>query len=427
MHRLRVDSRVARELNRALVFDLLRDRQIASRIGLVRETGLSKATISQIVDEFIAEGLVQTIGPGTSQLGRRPTLIRLEPRARYVIGVELGESVCSAILTDLTGTPLGKLSVGPHAPSAEGALAAATGLIETLLADLPRRKLLGIGIGTPGLVDSTRGVIRMAPDLGWKDVEVGPPLADRFGVPVACLNRAKAAACGEAWSGAGEKVDNLVYVSVSTGISAGIVVNQRLYRGMSMGEGEIGHATVIPDGPLCACGNRGCLQALAAGPAILAAVREQLRGRPLLSLDGLDSNDLDFLSLETVGQLVANGDPRVLHVLDEAAQYIGIAAANLVNTLDPRMLILGGAVIRALPDLVPRIEAVIRKRALSVYAADVAVVPSKLGRDAVPIGAVAFLLDQVSPVVSSGVHASGDQSALTQVVHPRTDRVAVVV
>ena len=426
MHRLRVDSRVARELNRALVFDLLRERQIASRIGLVRETGLSKATISQIVDEFIEEGLVQTIGPGTSQLGRRPTLIQLDARARYVIGVELGDSVSNAILTDLAGKPLGKLSAGPHTPSPEGAMAAAAGLIETLLADVPSGKLLGIGIGTPGSVDSTRGVIRLAPDLGWKDVDVGSPLADRFKVPVACLNRAKAAACGEAWSGAGEKVDNLVYISVSTGISAGIVVNQRLYRGVSMGEGEIGHATVVPDGPLCACGNRGCLQALAAGPAILASVREQLRGRALSSLNGLAPRDLDLLSLETVGQLAANGDPRVSQALDEAARYIGIAAANLVNTLDPRMLILGGSVIRALPDLVPRVEAVIRKRALSVYAANVAVLPSALGRDAVPIGAVAFLLSQVSPVASSGVHSTGHQAAVTQVIYPETDREAVV-
>jgi predicted NBD/HSP70 family sugar kinase len=212
-------------------------------------------------------------------------------------------------------------------------------------------------------------------------------------------------------------VENLVYVSVSTGISAGIVLNRRLYRGVSMSEGELGHVTILPDGPLCACGNRGCLQTLAAGPAILARVRERLRatGRTMV---GVQDRDVESLSLEAIGRAAADGDQLVDDVLLETANYLGIAAGNLVNTLNPRMLVFGGSVIRALPTLVPHIESVIRRRAMSVPASAVEVVSSRLGRDAVTIGAAAFLLSQVSPVASDGVHSSNGHNEVSQIVYP---------
>jgi N-acetylglucosamine repressor len=405
MERFRIDSRVAGELNRTLVFDLLRSRQVVSRVGLARETGLSKATISQIIDEFIADGFVETIGPGESEKGRRPVMLRFAARSRAAVGVELGDTSCRATLTDLNGDPHRFVSAPVRARSADDAIATAVSLVDELSGELDPGRLVGIGVGTPGLVDSHQGAIKMAPDLGWRDVPVGPVLADRFRVPVAVVNRAKAAAVGEAWSGAGEDADNLIYVSVSTGISAGIVIDQRLYRGVSMSEGELGHVTVDPDGPLCACGNRGCLQTVAAGPAILARVRERLRLGPGASDGALGRAPIDLLSLEDVAAATENAI--VQSVLDEAAECLGIALANLVNTLNPGMVILGGSVMRALPVLVGRIERIVRQRAMSVSAASVDVVASSLGRDAVPIGAAAFLLSQISVVGSADVRRDG--------------------
>lgn len=184
-----------------------------------------------------------------------------------------------------------------------------------------------------------------------------------------------------------------------------------------MSEGEVGHVTVLPDGPLCACGNRGCLQTVAAGPAILARIREELRKNGRAGAPEWSAGTVDLLSLEMLGEVADEGDQIIAGVLDEAAEYLGIAAANLVNTLNPGMLILGGAVIRALPGLVPRIEAVIRRRALSVPAAAVKVVPSALGRTAVPIGAAAFLLSQVS-VVGASFHPADGHLATTHVIEP---------
>ncbi len=402
MRRLRVDARVAAELNRAMVFDLLRSRQVVSRIGLARETSLSKATISQIVDEFIRAGFVETLGPGQSEKGRRPTLLRFDPRSRVVVGVEISDSSCAAVLTDLSGDKLRSASSPVRAAAPDDALHVASMLVTELTAEIPSEQILGIGIGTPGLVDSQSGIIQMAPDLGWQNVSVGPYFAERFSFPVAVVNRAKAAALGEAWSGAGRQVSDLVYVSVSTGISAGIVIGGQLYRGVSMSEGELGHITIVPDGPLCQCGNRGCLQALAAGPAILARVRERLRANPSPVAQTID-RPLDLLDLGTLAELT-NSEETVTAVVDEAACYLGIAGANLVNVLNPGMLVFGGAVVRALPTLVPRIEREIRRRALSVPAAAVEVVSSQLGRDAVSIGAAALVLRRVSVV--GAAHAS---------------------
>ncbi|MBI3976757.1 MAG: ROK family protein [Chloroflexi bacterium] len=400
MEGLRVDARVARELNQAMVFDLVRARRIVSRTGLVRETGLSKATVSDIVDHFLHEGFVRDLGPDESTGGRRPMLLEFDPRARLTMGVELGATSCCAVLTDLNANPIRSRAASIRAVSAEDALATATALIAEVMADVPPGILLGIGVGTPGVVDSESGTIRMAHDLGWRDVPVGSIVAERFGSRVAVVNRAKAAALGEAWCGAGQDVDNLVYVSLSTGIAAGIVVGRRLYQGVSMSDGELGHVTVLPNGPLCRCGNRGCLEALAAGPAVVARIREELRAGHASAL--AESNS-DLLTLETIADAARGDDPLVLDVLSEVAEYVGIATANVINVLNPGMLILGGGVIRALPALVPLIQRVVRRRTMPVPFGAVQVVPSHLGAEAVPVGAAAFLLSQVSVVGSARV------------------------
>lgn len=399
MQRFRADARVAGELNRVLVFDAFRARRVISRAELARETGLSKGTISLIVDSFIRDGFVQTVGLGPAAKGRRPTLLRFDPAARYVVGLELSDSAVRAVRTDLDVAPLREAAAFHRGSGAAETVLATTDLLRSFNADLENGKLLGIGVGTPGLVDSRTGVIRMAPDLGWREVPVGAILAERFEVPVAVLNRAKAAALGEAWRGAGEGIDNLIYVSISTGIAAGIVIDQRLYFGESMSAGELGHTTVLPDGPLCACGNRGCLQTVAASPAILARARERLRQVDARGVRPV-SRDLDLLTLEDLADAERAGDSLTGEVLDETAELLGLAAANLVNLFNPRMLVLGGSVVRALPTLVPRIAAVVTRRAMAVPASAVQVVSSKLGAAAVSVGAAAFILTE-TPIIGT--------------------------
>jgi predicted NBD/HSP70 family sugar kinase len=398
MQRRPIDAHEAAALNRELVFTVLGAEDVISRAGLARSTGLSKATVSQIIDQFNRDGLIETIGPGSSVRGRPPTLLRLDPQSRFVVGVQLEATSCTAILADLHGQPVRTLSTAMPCASAEEALTAAADLIVQIRAGLPPGKLLGIGLGVPGLVDSVHGIIRSAANLGWRDVPAGPTIATLTGIPTVLINRAKAAAVGEAWCGAGKGVDDLVCIYVSTGISAGIVLRGDLYRGARMSEGEIGHHTMLPGGPLCPCGNRGCLQMFASGPAILTSLLERLRADPACRTGPLANGEPDALTFAQLGQAAAEGNIAVNDVLDSAADYLGIAVANLVNTLDPPLVILGGPVIDALPMLVPRVEAVIRRRAVWLSAASVRVKASQLGQDAVALGAAAFLLRHISVV-----------------------------
>jgi N-acetylglucosamine repressor len=393
---LRVDSQVARQLNLTAVLNLVRTRSITSRIELVRETGLSKATISEIVDHLSMQGFVRTVGRGEASGGRPPILLEFDPQARFAIGIQLGDSVLQVMLTDLNAMPIRTLSVPAPSNSADDAITAVIPLIEELKSKVPAEKLLGVGVGTPGLVDSEKGIIQMAPDLGWRNVPIAERLREACKLPTYVVNRAKASALAESWCGSGRSVDNMVYVSISTGIAAGIVVNGQLYRGVSMSEGEIGHITVLPDGPLCPCGNRGCLQTVAAGPALLARAREKLRFHNSSILSRLTNGQPDLLTVEHLAEAASQNDPLVTELFEEVAQYIGIGLANLINLLNPRMLILGGRVIRTLPQFVPYIETAMRRRAMPTPSEAVTVVPSLLGNNVVSMGAAAFLLSQVS-------------------------------
>ncbi len=163
-----------------------------------------------------------------------------------------------------------------------------------------------------------------------------------------------------------------------------------------MSEGELGHITVLPDGPLCPCGNRGCLQTVAAGPALLARARELLRFHNSSILMRLTNGQPDLLTVEHLAEAASQEDALVNELFEEVAQYIGIGLANLINLLNPRMLILGGRVIRTLPQLVPYIETAMRRRAMPTPSEAVTVVPSLLGNNVVSMGAAAFLLSQVS-------------------------------
>src|SRR5579883_216924 len=386
--RIRADARVAGEINRAAVLDLLRRQPVTSRVALARASGLSKATITQIIEEFTREGMVEEVGPGPSELGRRPTLLRFNPHARTALGVELGEDACRAVLTDLDAAPLRTAVQAGRALAAEEI----ADLAAALLGDLPAGRLVGLGLSAPGGA--------ALPSGGPAEPELKQQLASRLGVPVAVVSPAKAAAVGEAWSGAGREADHLVYIRIGHEITAGISARRRLYPGAFPGDGQLGHLTVAPGGELCPCGNDGCLQAVAAGPALLTRVRARLRARGVHRLAGParpgGAAALEELGLADLAALWEQGDPAVREVMQETADYLGIAVAGLVNLLQPEMVVLGGPVIAALPMLVSAVEAAARRRALSALASAVRIVPAQLEPWAAAVGAAAVLLSEAA-------------------------------
>ena len=386
-----VRPRTMRRANLGAVFALFRQRRALSRAELARLTGLTKATTSVIVDTLANLGYVRAAGVARGTGGRPPEIFELVPTARYVLGAELGDTRCVVALTDLDGRAC-RVLTGPSSSQADQALAALEALIAELLVETPIASIVGLGVGVPGIVDTHDGRIEVAPDLGWREVAVGPTLSSRFELPATVVNRAKAAALGEYASRSGRSCDPLIFISVSTGIAAGIVANGQLFRGATMHDGELGHVTVVPDGPRCACGNRGCLQALAASAGLLSDVRERLRQAPPSPLLDAIYHRSDAEALQAVGASASAGDPVALAAVEAASEYIGLATANLVNVLNPRTVVFGGMVPRAIPLLLDRIREHVRRRGAAPALTGLEIAPATLGDEAVAIGAATLVL-----------------------------------
>lgn len=374
------------------MLELLRMGQAGTRAELAHSTGLSRGAISFIVSDLTQAGFLRMEPGDAAGRGRPGERLYLNPQARLVLGIEIGEARAVAVAADLHAQPLKSVTVATTGPSGEQAVRAAITAARQVMAEVAGQPLLGAGVAVPGVVDAT-GAVLMAPDLGWHDVPVAAPLrAVLGGLPVEVANRAKAAAVGEHWSGAARGVERMLYLSVSTGISLGIMIDGNLYRGASQTEGELGHTTVEPDGPLCPCGNRGCLQTLASGPALLALVRQLARSAPDSRLWQYTGGRLETLSVAHIAQALRSGDAVAAGAVQTVGRYLGIATANLVNLFNPELVVLGGPVCREIPELGEPVRLEVRKRALGLAVAACRIVPSALDGDAPLVGSAALLL-----------------------------------
>jgi predicted NBD/HSP70 family sugar kinase len=380
-----------RASNLRTCYTLLQEHRQLSRADLARLTGLTRSTISLIVETLLKAGVARPRGFSRRSTGRPAEILDFNPLARFVLGLEVGDTHCTAVLADLDGRPV-EVNSGPGSASAPVALTHARDLVSSILTTAVKSKVVGIGAGVPGVVNPQSGVIEIAPDLGWEAVEVGSVLERAFGLPVAVANRAKTAALAEYRRGAGRHYSRLVFISISSGIAAGMVFDGQLYRGATLHEGELGHMVVVPDGPLCRCGNRGCLQALAAIPALLASVRERVRAIGASEFRDRLFRTSDLEALKALAVAAQAGDPMVLDAVDTASKFIGIATANVVNILNPHVVVLGGALPRLIPQVVDRVRDQVRRQAIAAGLDGLEVVASSIGEDAVALGGAALVL-----------------------------------
>ncbi|HXF64833.1 MAG TPA: ROK family protein [Caldilineaceae bacterium] len=386
-----------KDLNRARTLELLFQNRVLSRPQLAKETGLSRATIAILVDELLTAGLVRERGLGDSGGGRPPVLLEFNPGAALALGARLRDHRWGLVLTNLDAQVVARLDVPLADLSPATAIAALRQGVAQITAGIERKRLLpAIGLGTPGLVDMASGVVKTAVDVGWFDVPIGQMAEAALGVPVYVANRSKVGALAELWCGREQNVQNLIYISIGTGIAAGIVTQGQLYRGVNSSAGELGHITVLPDGPLCGCGNRGCLQALASGPAIANRAREQLRLAPASLLADLVEGHPERITAETVFGAAAAGDPLALQVVNDTAAYLGIAVANLVNLFNPELIVLGGPVGQNGQILLEPVRSEAQRRAMAYPFSAVRIVTSTLGPDAGAIGAAVLVLQRTS-------------------------------
>jgi glucokinase-like ROK family protein len=285
-----------------------------------------------------------------------------------------------------------------HIParSPEAAVNALVRGFDTITQGISIPILPAIGLGTPGLVDIRDGQIKLAADIGWVDVPFRELVEEVLHLDTYIANRSKVGALAEYWYGTRKGVKDLIYVSIGTGVAAGIIHQGRLFIGANSSAGELGHLTILPDGPLCPCGNRGCLQQLVCEEAIANLARQRLRGSAGSLLQELTGHHPELISATQVFTAAEQGDAVALETIDEIASYIGIAFAGLINLFNPEVIFLGGPVGEASEILSDRVKEKIRHRAMAYPMSAVQIQRSSLGTDAGAIGASVLVLQRAS-------------------------------
>jgi predicted NBD/HSP70 family sugar kinase len=378
------DQTVARKLNRAQILNRLRLQGEASRADLAKQTGLTRSTISRIIEELAEEKLVHETASSKSDRGRPGILLSLNPKAGAAIGVEIGVHFISILLTDFFSTPIWRerLVMEDNATWVTY-IEKAEELIRTAsaIADENHLPLRGIGVAVWGMVNSLKRVIHFAPNLQWRDVSLERKWNELFHVPVYVENDANASSLGEYYFGAGKEIEDFVYLSMDIGIGSGIISKGRLFRGASGYAGEIGHITIDPNGETCSCGRQGCL--------------ETKVGRKVIEQRYQDLSKEDDITLTKIFQRGQAGDPIAKKVFFEVGEYLGIGIGHVVNLLNPKGIILGWSLGQAYNLLLPGIEKSLEKCSLPELRKDLIIIQSLNGSDDALYGSIALVLDEI--------------------------------
>jgi predicted NBD/HSP70 family sugar kinase len=366
------------------LFDLLRDGRPWTRAQLADATGLARSTITARIDTLMRLGLVAPFGGARSTGGRPPALFALNPTAKLVVGVDIGATHARAALTDLNGSILGE--VDARLKVADGPDTVLTWVVDSVrdlvaASDRPLADLAAIGIGLPGPVEHSTGRPINPPIMpGWDRYDVPGHLQQVYPVPVLVDNDVNIMALGERRAHLRD-VDDLVLIKVATGIGAGIVSGGVLQRGAQGTAGDLGHVRVArAEDVVCRCGNTGCLEAVAAGPALAAAVREQ----------GEDAETGgDVVELVRGGSLVA------MSVVRQAGRDIGEVVATMTNLINPSVVVIGGQVAAAGEHLLAGIRESVYQRSLPLATEHLRIVTSRAGQEAAVLGASALAIEHV--------------------------------
>ncbi|MGX2993909.1 ROK family transcriptional regulator [Streptomyces sp. JNUCC 64] len=357
---------------------------------IARTTGLSAATVSNIVRELGERGTVR-VTP-TSAGGRRARSVSLSGDAGIVIGVAVGHDLLRVALGNQAHQVLAEETepLVPHGPRAPGdpapgsaahCLDRARELVDRLIArtGTDRSRISGVGLGVPGPVDVTTGTLGPTAALpGWAGTRPAETLTERLGLPVHLDNDANLGALGELVWGAGRGARDLAYIKIADGVGAGLVIGGRVHRGPGGTAGEIGHLTLDESGPVCRCGNRGCLETFTAARHVL----------PLLSVSHGDG-----LTMADVVRLARDGDPGCRRIVADVGRHVGRGVASLCNLLDPGRIVLGGDLVAAGELLTGPVREAVARYAVPSVTERLAIVPGALGERAEVLGALALALD----------------------------------
>jgi len=385
-----------RAYNKSEVMEIMRKNKAVYRAELSRMTGLSIPTIMKITDEFIRNGLIEDVGKGISSGGKPPVLLELIPEARLFIGMDISGAMLKCIIMDLRGGVVyRRVRVKGELEKNANTIDLIIDFIETTVSEsgIDKKKLSGIGIGVPGLVETQEGRVITSIDYNWKNVDVRIPLQEHFKMPVYVENSSKVMAIGEKWFGNGDESDNFALVTVGRGIGAALIVNGEIHKGFYNMSGEVGHMVIDPNGPLCKCGKRGCLEALASGNAIANQARNLMDiGGKSIMLE-MVNGEKEKIESDIVFNAAAVGDQLACRIVDDAIDILAIGLGNLICLFDCQLIVLTGCVVKDNEYLLERVKSQINETR-SLYYGDmpIEVKLSTMGEEAAVIGAATLPL-----------------------------------
>ncbi|MGE5464032.1 MAG: ROK family transcriptional regulator [Syntrophothermus sp.] len=358
--------------NRNLVLRTIFAYDSVSRAEIARVTHLTRTTVSEIVSGLLEEGLVEEVGIGESIGGKSPILLSVAADSRYLIGLNLARDQFIGAIVNLRG----EISETVEAPVQDNDGEKALDLVFQLIDQLLKKRnkhVVGIGIGTPGLVNTREGVVINAVNLDWQDLPLGQMLEKKYKIPVSVLNDSQATAIGEFVYGGGHASDeNLVVVNMKHGIGSGILINGRLFQGDGGGAGEIGHVVVHGNTELCRCGKRGCLETVSSARAVM--------------------KKLEVSSLDQARDAFQSKDRKTVQVVTDAAYHLGVFLANLIGTLNIHKIVLTGDMVRFGPAWLDIVNEAMRNAVLARMSESTQLELGTLDYRACILGASAFLL-----------------------------------
>ncbi len=380
------------------ILQLIRAQGSIARSEVAEKTGDSTFLISKICDELLEQEFISEVGRGDSTGGRRPTLLSLKPGLGRLIGVHMGTVNLRIVMTDFSGNTIAYSHDLSHAAEGpEVALPHLMKLIDQMLEKhgLSYSDLNGIGIGISGVLDPS-GIVLYWPKLSrWVNVPVKKIIEERYQTLVVLEDTPRTGALAEYHLGGANGSTSFVFIAIGAGTGAAIFLNGSLYRGVGGFAGELGHITVSERGPVCSCGNRGCLETMVSASELIRRARQGIAGGLSHALMRLSHGAVDNLSVEMLAQAAREGDRFAVRLLTDTSVYLGRAIVSLVNLLNPGLIVIGGGVASAAGELLlPGIERVIRETAMIHSAKQVELRLSRLDQKASALGATLLVAEE---------------------------------
>lgn len=392
------DNNLINVTNRVNVLNILWQQPSIYRAEIARCTNLSIPTVMKIIDDLTARKLVRETGKGVSSGGKPPVMLEFNKSAYYMIGVDINEYWTEVILVNLLlGIEEKRIQDIRLTDSVDTVMQRVIREIYAILELHPDKadKVLGIGVGIPGLIDPKRGYLSYSAEMNWLNVNVKDIFADHFDGEIIIEERTRAMASGEMRIGRAQNIKNFMCVNISSGIGSAIVMNGKLYYGNNKSSGRLGHMVVEKDGLPCNCGNHGCLELYGSGNAIARLAKQKTALDHNSLLYDLVYGDIEKIDVYTVFEAARNHDRLALEILKDAAEYLGMAISGAINLMDPQLIIFEGKVCRTGDIYMDMFKQALNERYGKQFDNEIEIICEKGSSNMASIGAATFILDRL--------------------------------